>query len=76
MTTLSVRTKRWGNSLGIILPSETVNAKGIKENQNLKIIILEDSRKVFRETFGMGKGKIKKTAQQIKDELRKELYDD
>ena len=76
MTTLSVKTKRWGNSLGIILPSEMVNARGIKENQNLKIIILEDSRKVLHETFGLLKGKLKKSGQEIKDELRKDLYDD
>jgi len=30
----------------------------------------------LKETFGMMKGKWKKSAQEIKDELRKELYDD
>ena len=76
MTAIQAKVKRWGNSLGIIIPSETVEDKKIRENQNISIIILEDSRKAFRETFGMGKGKIKKSAQQIKDELRRDLYND
>lgn len=32
--------------------------------------------KLGMDTFGILKGKIKKTTQQIKDELRDELYDD
>lgn len=74
MAVIETKVKRWGNSLGIIIPSEAVANKKIKENQNISIIILEDSRKAFRETFGIGKGKIKKTAQEIKDELRRDLY--
>ena len=75
MSTIQAKVKRWGNSFGIIIPSETIAKRKIKENQNLSVIILEDSRKAFEETFGIGRGKIKKTAQQIKDELRRELYD-
>ena len=71
---IETKVKRWGNSFGIIIPSETIAERKIKENQNINVIILEDSKKAFRETFGIGKGKIKKSAQQIKDELRKDLY--
>lgn len=35
---------------------------------------LEDSKKIFEKTFGLLKGRIKKSTQQIKDELRRELY--
>lgn len=35
----------------------------------------EESIKALRETFGIAKGKFKKTAQEMKDELRRELYD-
>lgn len=37
---------------------------------------LTESQKAFKETFGMLKGNLNKTGQQIKDECRKELYDD
>jgi hypothetical protein len=30
----------------------------------------------FHETFGMLKGKLKKSAQEVKDELRREFYED
>lgn len=76
MTIIEAKVKKWGNSFGIIIPRETIANKKIKENQNISIIILEDSKKAFMESFGMGKGKIKKSAQEIKDELRKDLYND
>ena len=74
MAIIEAKVKRWGNSLGIIIPSETVENKKIKENQNISVIILEDSKKAFEETFGSLKGKLKKSAQEIKDELRRDLY--
>lgn len=74
MTIVRAKVKRWGNSLGIIIPSETIADKKIKENQNIDVIILEDSRKVLEESFGSLKHKLKRSAQEIKDELRRELY--
>ena len=74
MTIIQTKVRRWGNSLGVIIPSEAVANKKIKENQNISIIILEDSRKVLKETFGSLKGKLKRPSQEIKDELRRDLY--
>ena len=55
---------------------EIVEKEKMKENESVSIIIVSDSRKVLSETFGMGKGKLTKTGQQIKDELRRDLYND
>lgn len=74
MVNISVKVKRWGNSLGIIIPSETVTANSIKENQELNIILVEDSREVLEETFGSLKDKLKKSSQNIKDDIRRNLY--
>ncbi len=74
MTVIEARVKKWGNSFGIIIPSEAVANNNIRENENIKILIIKDSRKVLKETFGLLKGKIKKPTQQIKDELRRDLY--
>ena len=74
MEIIEGKLKRWGNSLGIIVPSETIVARKLKENGKIRFIILKDSSKVLHETFGMLKGKLTKSGQQIKDELRKELY--
>ncbi len=74
MTVISTRVKKWGNSIGIIIPSEIAIAKKIKENQDISVIILEDSKKILEETFGSLKGKLKKSSQEIKDEIRRDLY--
>jgi antitoxin component of MazEF toxin-antitoxin module len=76
MSVIETKLRRWGNSFGVVIPMEIVEKEKMKENESVSIIIVPDSRKVFRETFGMLKGKIKKSSQQIKDELRRELYND
>ncbi len=37
-------------------------------------ILISKKSNVLNETFGMLKGKFKKSSQQMKDELKKELY--
>ena len=65
-----VKPRKWGNSLGITIPKEIVE----EENITLKDELVVDIRKKgditgIRELFG--KFKFKKSAQQIKDEMRK-----
>lgn len=74
MNVIETKVKRWGNSLGVIIPSEAVEERRLKENENIKILIVRDSRKALRETFGIGKGKITKSGQEFKDDARRELY--
>ena len=74
MAIIQTKVKRWGNSLGIIIPSEAVEIKNIKENDSIKILIVRGSKKVLKKTFGLLKGKLTKPTQQIKDELRRNLY--
>lgn len=73
MVVLKTEVKKWGNSLGIVLPKEVVEKEHIKENQKINIIIFKENN-VLKETFGTFK--FKKSAQQMKDEIRKELYND
>ena len=74
MDAIETRVKRWGNSLGVVIPSETITKENVKENDVIKILILKDSTKALKETFGLLKGKLTKSSQQMKDESRKELY--
>jgi len=69
------KVRKWGNSLGIIIPKETVKKEHIREKERLKFIIIRDNR-ILKESFGILKGKLKKSAQQFKDQARKELYSD
>jgi len=68
-------TRKWGNSIGITFPKELVQKEHMKENQKIRVIVVTQDN-TLKETFGLLKGKLKKSAQQIKDELRAELYDD
>ena len=74
MTIIETKLKKWGNSFGVVIPSEAVVARNLKENENIRLIIVKDSGKVLHETFGIGKGRLTKSGQQIKDEARRELY--
>ena len=74
MTVIETKVKRWGNSFGIVIPSEIVDKEGLKEEQKISIVVIKDGSRAMKETFGIGKDKLKKTAQQIKNEARRELY--
>ena len=75
MKTIETTAKRWGNSIGIIIPKEVIDKEHIKENGIVRFLIIKESDRILRETFGLAKDKIKKSTQQIKNEIRNELYD-
>ena len=75
METIEAKTKKWGNSLGIVIPKEIVKKEKIREGQKVKVLLVKD-RGLLKETFGMMKGKWKEPTQKMKDKLRKELYND
>ena len=62
------KTRKWGNSLGVIIPKEIVDKQNIKENEN--IIFSIKKKLLVSEVFGALKG-WKRPAQEIKDEMRK-----
>lgn len=66
-------TRKWGNSLGMILPRNIVEEEKIVENEKIKILILKQDN-ILTKTFGALKGKLKNDSQQLKNEARKELY--
>ena len=75
MTLVKAQAKRWGNSLGVIIPKDVVDEEHIKEHAYLQFLLLKDGRKALKEVFGIAKGKLSKPSQQLKDELRSTLYD-
>lgn len=63
-----VTAKKWGNSFGVILPSEIVKAENIKENE--KIVIEIKKRQLGCSLMGFLKD-WRKNPQTIKDEARR-----
>ena len=60
--------RRWGNSIGIALPSDIVEKANIEPDRDVKIFIREkkvDLNKIF------GTLAIKKPTQELLDEIRK-----
>ncbi len=73
MTEFRGKVKKWGNSLGVIIPKEIIKEKKWKENDEVTLVSVENTP-FLKQFFGKAKN-WKKSTQQIKDELRRELYD-
>ena len=61
--------KRWGSSIGIILPKAIIEENKIREND--KIIVEIKKKALAGELFGKFPRKSGRTAQKIKNEIRK-----
>ena len=68
---IEVKTKKWGNSIGIIIPSETIERLNIKPDEEI-IINIEKKSNVLKEMFGSMKFKGKST-EELLHESREEL---
>jgi len=66
---IEVMTRKWGNSIGIILPKDLVEKQNLKENE---MIVVNVVKKVdFSDVFGMIK-KRKMSGQKMKDLSRED----
>jgi antitoxin component of MazEF toxin-antitoxin module len=65
---IEVKTRKWGNSLGIILPRELVEAHKIKEDE--KIIINVVKKADLSDVFGSLKELRKFSSQELKNMAR------
>ena len=74
MERANVRIKKWGNSLGVILPSNIIKNKGLKEGSELEISINLRSKTKVGDIFGLIKGKLKKSTEEIMKEVDKEFW--
>jgi ABC-type proline/glycine betaine transport system substrate-binding protein len=75
MSRIEVETvaKKWGNSIGLIIPKDVADKKGIKENTKVRFAILENS-KVGGKLFGLLSG-WKEPTNKIMREIRKDGWD-
>ena len=68
MVEIETKTKRWGSSIGVVLPKSLVEEVGIRPNET--IVIEVKKRHKAKEFFGLLK-EWKRPTQEIKDEARK-----
>jgi antitoxin component of MazEF toxin-antitoxin module len=57
MNEVVCKAKKWGNSIGVILPKSIVKSHQIKPEEELVIEIKEKKSNVLKELFGAGKSK-------------------
>lgn len=51
---IATKTRKWGNSLGVLIPKEEVNNLNLKENQIVIVDIIKKENPL-KELFGSGK---------------------
>ena len=61
--------RKWGNSLGIILPKELVEQQHLKEEDKIQVLVIKEAD--LSQFYGSLKGKIKISGQKFKDLARK-----
>lgn len=73
---VKLKAKRWGSSLGFIIPNEVVKEQKIREGDELEIELQKVSN--IEKLFGLAHGKrpASLTTQKIKDELRAGWHDE
>lgn len=73
---IETKTKKWGSSLGIIIPKEIVERENLKQNQTIKILAIETQTKTkVKDIFGTLKN-WRINTQKFKEEIRKEELDE
>lgn len=68
---IETKTKKWGSSLGIIIPKELVKKERLQEGQEIRINILSGKKTTGADIFG--KLKFKKPVQVLLDETDKDF---
>ena len=66
---ICTKTKQWGNSIGVIIPKDTVRDLGIKPNEEICLDISKKKTSVLRELFGALPSK--KPTEQVLKEIRR-----
>jgi antitoxin component of MazEF toxin-antitoxin module len=67
---IEVRTKKWGNSIGVVIPVKVLERLNIKPEEEI-IIEIEKKNNVLKEMFGTLK--TKKSTEQIIKAVRKDI---
>ena len=64
---IATKTRKWGNSLGIIIPKEEVENLNLRENQTI-VVEITKKENPLKELFGFGK--LKKPTEELLKEIR------
>ena len=76
MMEIKAKTKKWGNSIGILIPKEVIRKENIKPNQEVTLMIM--SKPITRGKDIAGTFKFKEPTEKLMREIDKEfnIFDD
>lgn len=73
MAEAKLRLRKWGNSLGIVIPQDVLEKERAKEGDEL-FILVKKGKPNLRKLFGSYK--FKKSTEKIMKEIDRDLYND
>jgi len=73
MIEVETRLRKWGNSLGLVIPRNKAEKENMREGLEVKALLIKKEN-VLRATFGTFK--FKKPVEEIMREIDKELYNE
>ena len=71
MMEIKAKTKKWGNSIGVIIPKEIIRQQNIKPDQEITILISSKPITTGRDIWGTFK--FKKSTEQLMREVDKDF---
>ncbi len=73
MVEVLAQVRKWGRSLGVVIPQDATRKEGLKEGSKVKLVISKPGNP-FRESFGALR--MKKPTKQLLREIRREGWDE
>jgi len=73
MIEVETKVRKWGRSLGVVIPKDKARDEMIKEDETIRLLITKKPN-VLRETFGSLK--FKRSTDKILEESDRELYNE
>jgi len=73
METINVKVKKWGNSLGVVLPRDILDNENISEGSDIEISVRAKHKTKVKDIFGMLKGKLTRDTDEVLREVDLEL---
>jgi len=74
MIELKSKLRKWGNSLGVVVPQNFIETEKAKEGDEVILFITKEKDNVLKEMFGTFK--FKKPVEELMKEVDKELDND
>lgn len=78
MEAVVAKARKWGNSIGVILPKDVVEKVGIRDGSEVELLVGKKEKNILQQLFGSMKGKTKdkRPLAEFMKEIDRELYND